>query len=763
MRPLPYEGPNRLVYVWSAEKARGINQSTVSIPDLHDWREQNRVFEGMAGWWSGFYNLSGGDEPQQVSGWTVSPNFFDVLGAKTELGRTFARDEEQGTKDRVVVLSHSLWMGSFGGDPRILGRTITLDGEPHTVVGVMPAGFSSPFPDVQLWVPWPSRAESIAPRGNRFMRVIARLKPSVTIEGAQADMETIARNLGQTYKEDVGVTAYLVPAGQQIAGSVRPALLVLLGAVGFVLLIGCANLANLLLARSAAREKEFAIRSALGAGNWDVARQVLTESLLLSLSSGAVGILMAGWGVRYLRMMVASQIPRAQDIGLDAGVLLFTLGLSVLTGLVFGIFPALHSFKGQLNESLKEGGRGLGGGARGRRVRDLLVIWEMALALVLLVGAGLLVNSFQRLRAINPGFSPEKVLTCQVSLPSSKYKDPQIVSFFQQLLERVRALPGVKAAGATMTLPLRNNGGYWSGLNVEGRPAAARESIPIVSFVQATPGYFRAMGIPIVTGRDFTDSDNRDQSSKVAIINATLARRFFLDTNPIGKRICLGEDPSKGPWLTVVGVVGDAALESLTDPRFPQVFSPHAQGVQGGVAGNMELALRTSSDRLSLAAAVRNAVHELDKDQSVADIQMLDMVVSASLAQPRLNALLLGAFAALALLLAAIGIYGVISYSVALRTREIGIRMALGAERGDVLKLVIKHGMILALTGAAIGLVGALSLTRLMSSLLYGVQPSDPPTFLAVFVVLVGVALLSSYIPARRATKVDPMTALRYE
>jgi putative ABC transport system permease protein len=764
LRPLPYEDPNRLVYVWSAEKARGINQSTVSIPDLHDWREQNRVFESMAGWWSGSYNLSGGDEPQQVGGWTVSPNFFDVLGARSELGRTFARDEEQGAKDRVVVLSHSLWIGSFGGDPSVLGRTITLDGEPHTVVGVMPAEFSSPFPDVQLWVPWPSRAESISPRGERFMRVIARLKPSVTIEGAQADMDTIVRNLGQEYKEDAGVTAYLVPAGQQIAGSVRPALLVLLGAVAFVLLIGCANLANLLLARSAVREREFAIRSALGAGKWDLMRQVLTESLLLSLSSGAVGILMAGWGVRYLRVLVASQIPRAQDISLDARVLLFTLGLSVLTGLAFGMFPAMQSFKGQLSQSLKEGGRGLDGGVQGRHVRDLLVIWEMALALVLLVGAGLLVNSFQRLRAINPGFDSDKVLTCQVSLPSSKYKNPQIVSFFQQLLGRVRALPGVKAAGATMTLPLRNpNGGYWSGLNIEGRPAVARESVPIVSFVQVTPGYFRAMGIPILRGRAFTDSDNSDQSPKVAIVNATLARRFFPDTDPIGKRICLGEDTSKGPWLTLIGVVGDAALENLTDPRFPQVFSPHAQGVQGGVAGNMELVLRTSSDPAALAGVVRNAVHEMDKDQSVADIQTLDKVVSASLAQPRLNTLLLGAFAALALLLAAIGIYGVISYSVALRTREIGIRMALGAERVDVLKLVVKHGLILALTGATIGLIGALSLTRLMSTLLYGVQPSDPPTFLAVFMVLVGVALLSSYIPARRATKVDPMVALRYE
>lgn len=504
------------------------------------------------------------------------------------------------------------------------------------------------------------------------------------------------------------------------------------------------------------------MRRALGTGRWALARQLLTESVLLSVLGGAVGVLLAAGGVRYLRLILATEIPRAQDIGLDARVLLFTLGLAVLTGLAFGLFPALRSFKGHLNESLKTGGRGWSAGLSGRRVRHVLVVCEMALALVLLAGAGLLLNSFERLRAIDPGFNPGKVLTCQVSLPPS-YKDPQIVVFFQQLLDRVRALPGVKTAGATMTMPLKNNGGFWGGLNIEERPAATRESIPIVSFSQVTPGYFRTMGIPFLKGRDFTDVDNSDQSPKVAIINATLARRFLSGSDPIGKRICMGEDCSKGPWLSVIGVVGGTALQSLTDPQFPQVFSPHAQGVEGGVAGNMELALRTSDDPLSLATAVGNAVHELDKDQSVADVETLDEAVSASLAQPRFNTWLLAAFAALALLLAAVGIYGVISYSVVLRTREIGIRTALGAARADVLRLVVRQGMVLALTGAAIGLVGALILARLISSLLYGVRPSDPPTFLAVFVVLVGVALLASYIPARRATKVDPVAALRQE
>lgn len=763
LRALPYRDPDRLVYVWSAEKARGIKQSTVSIPDLRDWRRENRVFDGLAGWWSGSYNLSGGDEPRQVAGWTVSPNFFEVLGAQPEFGRGFAAEDDRQANERVVVLSHALWRGAFGGDPGILGRTILMDGEPRMVIGVMPAEFSSPFPDVQLWVAWPARAEATAERGDRFLRVVARLKPGVSLERAAADMDTVARRLAQTYREDSGVTVYLVPAGQQITGSVRPTLLVLLGAVGFVLLIGCANVANLLLARSAAREKEFAVRAALGAGRSRVMRQLLTESVLLSVLGGAAGILLAAGGVRYLRLILATQIPRAQDINLDGHVLLFTLGLAVFTGLAFGSVPALRGFKNELNEPLKAGGRGWSSGASGRRVRDLLVICEMALALVLLAGAGLLVNSFERLRAVDPGFKPDAVLTCQISLPSN-YKDPQIVDFYRQLLERLRALPGVNAAGATMTLPLRQSGGgFWGGLNIEGRPAAGREAIPIVSFVQVTPGYFRAMGIPLLKGREFSELDNSSQSPKAAIVNATLARRFFSDSDPVGKRLCMGEDCSKGPWLTVVGVVGDAALESLTDPRFPQVYSPQAPGVEGGVAGTMELALRTSSDPLRLASTVAHAVHELDKNQPVAHIETLDQVVSASLAQPRFNTLLLAAFAALALLLAAVGIYGVISYSVAIRTKEIGIRMALGATRADVLRLVVGHGMRLALAGAAIGLAGALILARLMSSLLYGVKPGDPPTFLAAFAALVSVALLACYIPARRATTVGPVAALRQE
>jgi putative ABC transport system permease protein len=492
-------------------------------------------------------------------------------------------------------------------------------------------------------------------------------------------------------------------------------------------------------------------------------RQLLTESLMLALTGGALGILLTAWGTHSLRTLVVDQIPRAQNISVDSGVLWFTLGLSVVTGLVFGILPAFTSSKGQLNDSLKEAGRGSGTGAQGHRMRDLLAVSEIALALVLLVGAGLLVNTLRRLHAVNPGFSPGGVLTCEVSLPS-KYKNPQIVTFFQELLERVRALPGVRAAGATMTLPLHaSGGGFWGGLNIEGRPAATRESIPIVSFVQVAPGYFRAMGIPLLKGRAFADADNSAQSPKVAIVNATLARRFFSGSDPLGERVCMGDDCSKGPWLAVVGVVGDTALGSLTDPQFPQVFSPHAQGVEGGVAGNMMLAVRTDDDPVALAQAIRDDVHQLDKDQSVAEIQTLERVVDESLAQPRLNALLLGAFAAAALLLASMGIYGVLSYSVTQRSHEIGVRVALGAGRYEVLRLVVRHGLVLALIGGGIGLTGALVLTRFMTSLLYGIEATDPPTFLTVFAVLLAVAIAASYFPARRATKIDPMVALRYE
>ena len=763
LRSLPFRDPGRLVYVWSAETARGIPRSTVSIPDLRDWSEQNRVFEGITGWWSGSYNLVGGSEPQQVNGRVVSANFFDVLGVPASLGRTFTAQAGSGVDDHVIVLSHALWRETFGGNQSVLGRTISLNGQPYTVIGVMSAEFSSPEPDVQVWIPWPLDAEAKAARGERFLEVMARLKPGVSRESAQADMATISSRLAGEYAEDKGVSTYLVPAQEQITGNVRQALWILLGAVGLVLLIACANLANLLLSLSAAREREFAVRAALGADRSRLVRQSLTETLLLVFLGGVVGVLLAAWVLGYLRVFAAQYLPRAQDIGIDFRVLGFTLGVTLLTGMVTGFFPAISFYRGKLADSLKEGTRGVVAGVQGRRLRNLLAVSEVAFALMLLVGAGLLAASFRRLHAVNPGFNSDRVLTCAISLPESKYNNPLIVSFFAQLLERIRTLPGVTAAGATMTLPLRNpNGGYWTGLNVEGRPAVTRESIPVVNMIQVTPGYFRAMGIPILKGRLFIDQDNTVESPKVAIVNATIARRYFADIDPIGRHIRFGES-TREPWITIVGVVGDAALQSLADPRFPQVYVPHGQGTGGGPAGNMELVLRTAADPLTLAAAVRAQVHEIDKDQSVAEMRTLDQVVSASLAQPRMNTLLLGGFAVLAFFLAVVGLYGVMAYSVAQRTREIGIRMALGASGGAMLRLIVKQGVLLAMAGIGLGLVGALGLTRFMASLLYGVRPTDPTTFMVVSLALLGVAAFAAYIPARHATKVDPMVALRNE
>jgi putative ABC transport system permease protein len=759
LRPLPYRDPNRLVYIWSAEKARGINQSTVSIPDFRDWQQQNHVFAGMTALFASTFNFSGANEPLQVNGWTVATNFFDVLGARPQLGRTFVPDEEQWGKHRVAILSHTLWMSSFGGNASVLGKEVTVDAEPFTIIGVMPAEFSSSHSEVQLWVPMSPPPGITINRDQRFMRVIARLKPDVTSQRAQVEMETLTHRLEQEYPEDRGVTAYLVPAEQQIVGAIRPALLVLLGAVGFVLLLACTNLASLLLARSAGRTKEFAVRMALGASRGRLIGQLVTESLLLALLGGALGVLLAGWGTTLLRVLAAKDVPRTQDIHIDVGVLAFALALSLLTGLAFGLIPALQSSKGHVNEPLKDGGRGVAQGMRARRVRDLLVVSETALALVLLVGAGLLINTFHHLRSVNAGFNPERVLTAEVSLPSSKYREnQQSVSFFQQLLERVRKLPGVKFAGATLSLPLGGGGRYWMGLEIEGRPAAqTREDVPIVAFFQVTPGYFQAMGIPLRRGRLFDDRDNQNSSLKVAIVSETLARRFFPGTDPIGKQIRVASVP-----LTVVGISGDAVIDSLTDPSFAEVYTVHSQGVTGA-SGNMVLALRTDADPLSLAAALREQVHDLDKQQSVANIQTLQQVVSESLTQPRLNTLLLGAFALLALLLTATGTYSVLSYSVTQRTQEIGIRMALGADRRDVLRLMVGRGLFLTLTGMITGLAAAFGLTRLMAGLLFGVRPTDPATFGVVSLVITGVALLASYLPARRAIKVDPMVALHYE
>jgi putative ABC transport system permease protein len=762
LRPLPYKDPDRLVYVWSAELSRGINRSTVSLPDFRDWKQQAGSFEDMAGFFGANFNLSGGDEPLQIRGLRVTSSFFQVLGTNPALGRTITPVEEQFGNHRVVVLSLGLWTRVFGRDPKTLGRTLAINGEPYTVIGIMPGDFSFPNPQVEMWVPLAFPPGTPINRNDRFLTVVARLKAGATFEQARTEMQTIAQRLGQEFLENEGVGAILVALQEQLTGDARPALLVLLGAVGLVLLIACANLANLLLARAAAREKEIAIRSTLGASRDRVVRQLLTESVLLSAIGGTLGLLISVWGLDFLLTLGAQEITRIQDTRIDGRVLGFTAGLSLLTGLVFGLFPALQLSRPSLLEPLKEGGRGSAQGVRSQRLRDLLVVAEMALALVLLVGAGLLTNSFYRLRAINPGFNRENVLTAQITLPFSKYREShQRTMFFGQVLERLKTLPGVLSAGATMTLPLGEGDRYWTMLDFEGRPKpASREGVPTVAFFQVTPDYFRAIGIPLLKGRPFGDQDN-GQSPLVAVINGTLSRRYFPNEDPIGKRIRLGVEDTV-PWLDVVGVVGDVALDRLNEPPPPAVYTAHLQGVQGA-SGTMLLVLRTTSDPLGVAAAVREQVWSVDKDQPVANITTLERLASDALARPRFNTLLLAIFATLALVLAAVGIYGVLSYSVAQRTHEIGVRMALGAEHRDVLRLVLGQGIPLICIGIMLGLGGALVGARLLTSLLFGVRPSDPLTFILVALLLAAVALLACYLPARRAVKVDPMVALRYE
>jgi len=758
LRPLPYKDPGRLVYVWSAEKARGIPQSTVSIPDLNDWRQQNRVFEGIAAFTGSTFNFSGIETPVQVNGLSATANLFDVLGIKPELGRTFASDEDQWGKHRVVILSHSLWQQSFGGDHMVIGKEVTLNAEPYTVIGVLPAEASSPDAQVRLWVPFSVPPGTPISRDQRFLRVMARLKQGVSPAQAQAEMSAIAGRLEQTFQENKGVTCYLVPAQEQIIGGVRPALLVLLSAVLLVLLIACTNLASLLLARSAERQTEFAIRAVLGSGRFRITRQLLTEGLTLALLGGVFGVLLGFWSAHFLHQLLSKEIPRAQDIHIDAAVLGFALGLSVITGLVFGLIPALQSFSNSPNESLKERSRGLASGLRARRIRNVLVVGELALALVLLVGAGLLADSLRRLRSINPGFSPEKVLTAEVSLPFAKYRDSnQRISFFQNLLDRLRALPGVQSVGATLSMPLGGGGRYWMGLDIEGRPkSTSREWVPVVSFSQITPGYLEALHIPLLAGRRFDEHDN-SSSRKVALISQSLARRYFSNEDPIGKVVRLSSVS-----YVVVGVVGDAVIDNIKDSGMTAVYVVYSQAADGA-SGDMVLAVRTASDPLTVAAAMREAVRSVDKEQSIADIQSLEQMIDTSLGQPRLNTWLLASFSTLALVLALVGIYGVMSYAVTQRSHEIGIRMALGAAREDVLKLVVTHAVILTAAGISLGLVGAFFLTRFLKSLLYGVKPTDWATFLMACLVMALTAGLSGYIPARRAAKVDPMVALRYE
>lgn len=760
LRPLPFKNPNQLVMLWENAAHLGFPRDTPSPANFLDWQKQATSFTGMAAMIERSFNLTGAGEPERLEGRRVSANLLQLLGVSPQLGRTFVpEDDKPGT--HVVLLSHSLWQRRFGSDPGAVGRALTLDGVSYTVVGVMPPLVQLPGFDNrndQLWVPIAFPPEEAAQRGNHFLEVIARLKPGITLKQARAEMDTIAARLEKQYPSyNLRRGAVVVPLHEQVVGEIRPALLILLGAVGFVLLIACANVANLLLARAAARQKEIALRLALGASRSRLTRQFLTESLLLALLGAGLGLLLALAGIRVLRTFIPDTVAQVGTISINGTVLVFTLLVALVTGITFGLVPAIQGSHFNLNDTLKESGRDAAGGSKGNRIRGLLVIGEVAVSFVLLIGAGLLINSFVHLRNLDPGFRSDHLLTMKVNLSDVKYPDRERrVAFFDEVMRRVRELPGVQSAAVASNLPLTYNGDSMS-ISVEGVADPPPDQQPDVIYRAIGSGYFATMGIPIVRGRDFTDQDNGG-SKNVVIISEKTAQQFWPGQDPIGKRLKPGLSTSSSPWREVIGIVKDVRQNDfVASPKRQMYFS---YGQLKNIAANA-LVVRTNIEPMSLAVPVRNAIWSVDKDQTVADIDTMDHIVAQAVARQRFSMLLLGLFAALALLLASIGIYGVMSYSVAQRTREIGIRIALGARRADVLQMTVKQALKLVGAGMIMGLIAAFLLTRVLASLLFGISPTDPITFIAISVVLLAVAILASYLPALRATKVDPIMALR--
>ena len=759
LRPLPYPQSDQLVRVFGSQPQLALAPSAPA--NFLEWKEENEVFERIATYVGQGFNLTGGDKPERVIGSRVSTDLFQLLGVQPALGRAFTEEEDQEGRSKVVILSQQFWQSRFGGDPNTLRQTITLNDQLYTVVGIMPAGFAFPDTRTQVWTPVAFNAAERATRDTNFIEVIARLKSGVSIEQARANMTTLTQRQAERYpKTNTGVGAKVISLHEQTVGDVRPMLVVLLCAVGFVLLIACANVANLLLARAAARHREMAIRGALGASRSRVVRLLLTESVLLAVVGGAAGLLLAIWSLDLLVSLKPANLPRLAEIGVNRTVFFFTLAVSLVTGIVFGLAPALQASKPDLNEGLKESSRGTSGGPRRQQVRALLVVSEIALSLVLLVGAGLMMRSFSRLLAVDPGFKPDHVLTAFVSLPVSKYsKREEQAAFFDRLVERLRNLPGVTSAGVVSDLPLF--GGSSTGFEIDGRPAPLPGQRPMTDYRMINPDYFNTMGMRLVKGRAFSRHDTEDAPG-VVIINETLAARFFPGETPIGKRIGLSGNPRD--WREIVGVAGDIRNYGLDVDVKPEVYVPFLQNAPGylsGVASAMNVMVRSTNDPSALAPALREQVQALDKDQPVSEIRTMEWYLADSMAQRRFNMLLLGAFAGLALVLAAVGIYGVIAYTVTQRTHEMGIRIALGARGGDILRLIFAHSMATTLAGIVIGLGAAFGLTRLLQNLLYQVTATDPFVFASIPVLLLLVAMLATYIPARRAMKVDPITALR--
>ena len=758
LKPLPYPQPDRLVQMWETAERQGRVRDEIPFapPVIKDWREQNRSFESVAAYTDWTFNMTGGEAPERLPAALVSAEFFRLLGVQPLAGRTFSAGEDTPGHDNVAVISARLWARRFGRDPRVVGSSITLDGKSFVVVGVVASGLPlyNLDPADEIYVPT-SHGSGLDNRQGHYLNAIGRLRPGVTLAAARADLAAIAARLDREHgPSDHGFEANALPAQEQMVGSVRPALLAMLGAVAVVLLIAAGNVANMLLARASSREKEIAVRVALGAGRRRLLRQLLTESLLLAVAGSAIGVLLAFWGVDLLKAAAPPDIPRLAEVHVDGAVVLFTLGVAIATGIAFGIVPAWQVSRSALADGLKD--RGTSAGRRGGRLRNALVGAELALSLVLVVGAALLLQSFSRLSHARLGFEPRDVLTFQLDLSEARYaNDPDALAFHDRLMDRLRKLPGVETAASMSGLPLTSDRTMNLAFAVEGRPPDPTK-IATARYNSIDPDLFRALRVPLVRGRGLAGGDVAG-APRVTVVSETMARVYFPGEEPLGKRISLAHDGTD--WTTIVGVVGDTRDIGPAHAPEPQMYMPYAQRSLGGIA----VVLRSSRDPRALASEARAAVAALDPEQPVYGFRTMDEVVASSLGQPRFRTLLLVLFGAVALALASVGIYGVMAYSVSQRTQEIGIRMALGAGARDVLKLVLGQTLRLALVAVAVGIAGALALSRSLSSLLYGVAPTDPTTFVVVALLLVGIAGLAAYVPARRAARVDPTVALRSE
>ena len=762
LRPLPYPEANRLMLVW--EKPPKGRQNSVSAANFLDWREQNQAFRNLVGLTFGSFNLSGKDQPERVDGMRASWDFFDMVGIHPALGRGFSAEEDRPGAPRVAVITHALWQRRFGGDPQIVGRSITVDGEPCTIIGVMPAGFRFFF-SPEMWLPL-ALDRSKATRDFHFMIPIGRLKDGVSPAQAQAQMDGIAKNIERAYpKSNKGWGVFVQSMQEAAVEGQRQGVLVLFGAVGFVLLIACVNVANLLLAKAAARQSEMAVRASLGAARIRLVAQLLTESVLLAIAGGLLGLLLAFWLVKTLHALIPAQMLAGfSEIAIDYRVMAFALGLSIVTGIFFGLFPAWRITNFNLHDILKEGGRGSHGTSGQARFRSVLVAAEIALSLVLLVCAGLMIRSLFAMRTVNPGFRPDHVLTMRLSMAEGRYPGaPRVRQFYREVLERVRAIPGVRSASISMSLPLQGSA-FGMPFQVASHPQVPISEAPGAPYELVSADYFRTMGIGLAKGRVFTERDN-ENGPPVAVVNETFVKKYLPKEDPIGQRLLVEElvtgKTQLGPPIAweIVGVIRDVKFGGLNSDGVPVIYVPLLQSPwPSGI-----LALRTESDPSGVTQAARSALAQVDRDMPVTSVKTMDQVVADSLSQSRIQTWLIGAFGLVALILAALGIYGVMSYAVAQGTHDMGLRIALGASAGDVLKLVLGKGMLLTGIGLVVGVAGALALTRLLSSLLFSVKATDPWTFVVVSLLLAAVALAAGFIPARRATRIDPVIALRVE